>query len=266
MILALAFVPLSAMVAFPFYYILVTTFKTPAEIQTNPLGLPNDPILDNYATLFSNPMVYTAFWNTVFVTLGSVAIMLAVGSLAAFSVTIRTTWLSRLVGIALILGFLIPYQTTLLPLYRMIVGVGLVDTLTGLIAVYSGGAIFCYFVIVGYMKTIPTELFEAARIDGAKPLRMYLSIALPLSRPVLITVGVFQTMWIWNDFISPTICLSSPENVTLVLLAWRAVSQFLVNWPMFMTVTVVVLIPMVIFFIFAQRYIVSGLVSGSLKG
>lgn len=257
---------LCAVVAFPFYYIVVTTMKTPSEIQTNPLGLPQDITLANYVEVFSNPLLYISFWNTLVVTAGSVLLMLVVGSLAAFAATIRRAWLSRAISLALLIGFLVPFQTTLLPLYKLIVGVGLVDTLTGLIAVYSHGAVFCYFVIIGYMRTIPTEIFDAARIDGAGPLRIYYSVALPLIRPVLITVGVFQVMFVWNDFIAPTVFVSSPEKSTLVLLAARAVSQFTVNWPMFMTVTVVVLIPILIFFIRTQRYIVSGLISGSLKG
>lgn len=266
LLLAGLMLPLSFVVAFPFYYIIVTTMKTPAEIQRNPLGLPQEPILTNYAEVLQNPLLYVAFWNTLFLTIGSVVLMLLVGSLAAFAATIRRQWISRAISIALLVAFLVPFQTTLLPLYRLIVGFGLVDTLTGLIAVYSGGAIFCYFVIIGYMRTIPLEIFEAARIDGAGPVRMYFSVALPLIKPVLITVGVFQTMWVWNDYLAPIVFLSSPEKSTLVLLAARAVSQFTVNWPMFMTVTVVVLVPILVFFIFAQRYIVSGLISGSVKG
>jgi raffinose/stachyose/melibiose transport system permease protein len=131
---------------------------------------------------------------------------------------------------------------------------------------YSCGSIFCYFLIVGYMRTLPTELFEAAKIDGAGAFRVYWSVALPLIRPILVTVGVFQTMWVWNDFITPNVFINSPEKQTLVLQVYTAVGQFTTDWPAFMTLSVIVLIPMVIFFIVAQRQIVSGLVSGSVKG
>jgi raffinose/stachyose/melibiose transport system permease protein len=110
------------------------------------------------------------------------------------------------------------------------------------------------------------EILEAARIDGAGPFRIYWNMVVPLIRPVLITVGVFQVMWVWNDYISPTIFLSSPSHYTLVLLAEQAVAQFTTNWPDFMAVTVIVLIPMLVFFVTMQRYIVDGLVSGSVKG
>jgi raffinose/stachyose/melibiose transport system permease protein len=116
------------------------------------------------------------------------------------------------------------------------------------------------------MRTIPAELLEAARIDGAGPFRIYRTIVLPLIRPILVTVGVFQTMWVWNDFITPNVFISSEDKQTLVLQVYSAVGQFTTDWPLFMTLTVIVLIPMVVFFVFMQRHIVSGLVSGSVKG
>jgi raffinose/stachyose/melibiose transport system permease protein len=116
------------------------------------------------------------------------------------------------------------------------------------------------------MRTIPAEIMEAARIDGAGPFRIYWTIVLPLIRPILVTVGVFQTMWVWNDFITPNVFISSQEKQTLVLQVYSAVGQFTTDWPAFMTLTVIVLIPMVIFFVVMQRHIVSGLVNGSVKG
>ena len=102
-------------------------------------------------------------------------------------------------------AFIMPSQSTLIPLYRMLVRIGLVDTLTGLVFLYSAGSIFCYFLIQGYMRSVPYELIEAARIDGASAFAIYWRIVLPLIRPILVTVAVFQTMWIWNDFITPNV-------------------------------------------------------------
>lgn len=116
------------------------------------------------------------------------------------------------------------------------------------------------------MRTVPIEILEAARIDGAGSFRIYWTIVLPLIRPILITVGVFQAMWVWNDFITPNVFIGSPDKKTLVLQVYSAVGQFNVDWPAFMTLTVVVLVPMVIFFLFMQKHIVSGLIQGSIKG
>lgn len=173
---------------------------------------------------------------------------------------------NRWFGLVLMLGFIIPFQATLIPLYRFLVDIGLIDTLTGLVLLYSAGSIFCYFLIQGYMKTLPFEIIEAAKVDGASVFQIYWRIVLPLIRPILVTVGVFQTMWIWNDFITPNVFLSSPEKKTLVLEVYRAVGEFTTNWPSFMTLSVIVLIPMVIFFVLTQRHIVSGLLAGGVKG
>jgi len=138
--------------------------------------------------------------------------------------------------------------------------------LTGLIIIYLGGAVFCYFLIIGYMRKLPMELLEAAKIDGAGPFRIYWAIVLPLIRPILITVIVFQTLGTWNDFVWPNLLLSSAERRTVVLQVFNAMGQFTTNWPQFMTITVVVLIPVFVFFLFCQRWIVAGLVAGSVKG
>ena len=206
------------------------------------------------------------FLNTLYLTVVSVALMLVVGSMAAYGMIMRRTWLNRMFGAALLLAFMVPFQSTLIPLYQMLARVHLVDSLNGLVILYSAGSIFCYFLILGYMKTVPYEIIEAARIDGCGAFGIYWRIVLPLIQPILITVGVFQTMWVWNDFITPTVFLSSAGNMTLVLQVYSAVGQFSVNWPAFMTLTVIVLFPVVVFFIAMQKHIVSGLVGGSVKG
>lgn len=260
---SLIMIPLAAVVGLPFYYVVVNTFKTQAETTMAPLALPTTPNLDNYLTVFSEIPVAQSFLNTVYVTAAAILLMLLIGSMAAFSVIMRA---SRLVTVLLVIAFLVPGQVTLIPLYRMLSQAQLVDSLEGLVILYSAGSVFCYFLIVGYMRTLPGEVIEAARIDGAGPWQIYWRIALPLIRPILITVGVFQTMWVWNDFLTPVVFISSTEKQTLVLQTYKAVGEFTTDWPMFLTLSVVVLIPMVVFFIFMQRYIVRGLVAGSVKG
>ncbi len=256
-------VPLGLIIGLPFYYVVVNTFKTQAETTASPLALPSTVNFDNYVTVFQNIPVAQAFMNTLIVTVVSVFLMLLIGSMAAFSIIMHA---SKTMTVLLVLAFLIPGQVTLIPMYRLLTQAGLVDSLQGLIVLYTGGSVFCYFLIVGYMRTLPGEVIEAARIDGAGDGRIFWSIALPLIRPILVTVGVFQTMWVWNDFLTPVVFISSPEKQTLVLQVYKAVGEFSTNWPMFLTLSVIVLIPMVIFFITMQRHIVSGLTAGSVKG
>jgi raffinose/stachyose/melibiose transport system permease protein len=259
-------VPLGALIAVPFYYLLVNTFKTQEQTANAPLALPTSLNFSNYINVFQNTPLLQSFLNTLYVTALSIALMLLIGSLAAFGVLIGKGRLTAAFGVVLVVAFLVPGQATLIPLYRLLVGLQLVDSLNGLIVLYSAGSIFCYFLILGYMRTVPAEILEAATIDGAGPLRIYWTLVLPLIRPILVTVGVFQTMWVWNDFITPNVFISSPDKSTLVLEVYSAVGQFTTDWPAFMTLSVIALIPMLVFFILMQRHIVSGLVQGSIKG
>lgn len=265
-LLSVVMITAAIVVGLPFYYIVVSTFKSMHDVAFSPLAPPTSFYLDNYIEAFASLPIAQAFLNSLIVTVSSVSIMLIAGSMAAFGVIIRNSWFTRIVGVLLVVSFLVPFQSTIIPLYQLWVKLSLVDTLQGLIIISSGGAIFSYFLIVGYMRTVPFEIIEAARVDGASPFRIYWQIVLPLIRPILVTVGVFQTMWTWNDFIAPSIFLSSPEKQTIILQVYRAVGQFSTDWPMFMTVSVIALVPMVIFFVVLQRHIVSGLVGGSIKG
>lgn len=263
---AIIMIPIALIVAMPLYYIVVNTFKTQAEMAASPFALPTRLFMDNYTTVFGTVPLGQSFANTLFVTAASLVLMLVIGSMAAFGMIIGNPKFNKWFGAALVLAFIIPSQSTLIPLYRLLVQIRLIDTLTGLVFLYSAGSVFCYFLIQGYMKSVPFELIEAARIDGANAFAIYWRIVLPLIRPILITVAVFQTMWIWNDFITPNVFLVSPENSTLVLQVYKSVGEFTTDWPSFMTLSVLALLPMVVFFVFTQRHIVSGLLAGGVKG
>lgn len=264
--LSVVLISLAVAVAIPLYYIVVSTFKTQSEMAKSPLGLPSSLSFDNYVAVVEKTPVFQSFLNTAIVTVFGVGFMVMIGALAAYGMIQKRSRFTSVVGMLLMVAFVIPSQATLIPLYQMEASLGLVNSLLGLIVMYLGGAVFCYFLIVGYMRKLPTEIFEAARLDGASPLRIFWAIVLPLIRPILVTVIVFQTMWVWNDFLYPNVFISSSSKRTIVLQVYNAVGQFTTNWPQFMTLTVIALIPVVIFFIFCQRWIVSGLAAGSVKG
>ncbi|MBS5693300.1 MAG: carbohydrate ABC transporter permease [Bifidobacterium dentium] len=263
---SIVMIAISLVCAVPLWYIVINTFKTIADMNVNPLGLPNDWTLDNYINAFKTVPILRSLWNTVIVTFFGVAIQVIVGALAAYGMILRKSRFTSAVGAVLMVAFVVPAQSTLIPLYRMEAGVHLVNTLAGLVLIYLGGAVFCYFLIVGYMRSLPFELIEAARIDGAGPLRIFWNIVMPLIKPILTTVIVFQTMGTWNDFMNANVFISSSELRTIVLQVYNAVGQFSTDWPSFMTITVLALLPVFIFFIFCQKWIVSGLVAGSVKG
>jgi raffinose/stachyose/melibiose transport system permease protein len=264
-LVSVVMIGLACLVGIPLYYIVVNTLKTQEEMARSPLALPSKLFLDNYQQIFETVPLGRSFLNTLIVTVAGIVVQLFVGSTAAYAMAMRASKFNRIFGALLLLGFIVPGQSTLIPLYRMLVDAELVDTLRGLVVIYTGGAIFCYFLIQAYISRLPFEIIEAARIDGAGPFQIYWRIVLPLIRPILVTVGIFQTMGIWNDFITPSVFLSSPEKATLVLQVYRSVGEFSTDWPGFMTMSVIVLIPMVVFFVLTQRHIVSGLLAGSVK-
>ncbi|MFF7276410.1 ABC transporter permease subunit [Streptomyces griseorubiginosus] len=258
--------PLSAVMALPFYYVLVNTLKSQAQTTGSPLALPTSPDFSTYRRVLDQVPVAAAFANTLYVTVVSVALMVLIGAMAAYALTIRPTRFNRRFGKLLLLAFVVPTQSTLIPVYQIFVRLNLVNSLNGLVLVYSAGSIFCWFVIQGYMATLPFEVIEAARLDGCGPWQVFWRIVLPLIRPILATVAVFQTMWIWNDFFTPNVYLSDPGKSTIVLEVYTSVGQFQVDWPAFLTLSVMALVPMVVFFVAVQRHIVSGLLSGAVKG
>lgn len=252
--------------AVPLYYVVISSFKTPIDMIKHPLQLPTQWLWNNYIDAFADGTIIQAFINTIIVTAVAVILQVLIGSLAAYGVVQKKSLFTMIIGSILMITFAIPVQATLLPLYRMESSIGLTDTLTGLVALYMGSCVFCYFLIVSYMKALPQELFEAAKIDGAGPFRIYWTIVLPLIRPIIVAVVVFQTMGTWNDFLLPSVFLSSTDKQTVVLQVYNAVQQFTTNWPLFMATTVLALIPVFIFFCFCQKWIVSGLLAGSVKG
>lgn len=265
-LLTIIMAPITLIMLVPFYYIIVNTFKTPQEAAQSPLALPTQLYLDNYIEVFLDTQILQSFFNTLYVTVFAVVLMILIGTMAAYPVVFNMNKLNKVIMIYLIAGFLIPFQTTLIPLFELMVDFKMIDKLNGLVFLYMIGTIFCYFLTMGFMRTIPKDLIEAATIDGCSVFGIFWRIIFPLLQPIIITIAVFQTMWVWNDFLAPNLFLNSPSKNTLVLEVFKAQGQYAVDWPLFMTLSVIVLIPMLIFFLTMQKHIVKGLTSGAIKG
>ncbi|NEG89785.1 carbohydrate ABC transporter permease [Bifidobacterium aerophilum] len=257
---------LAIIMAIPLYYIVINTFKTTLDMSKSPFGLPEHWTLQHYADVFGTLPIVQSFINSIIVTVAAVFLEVMIGALAAYGMILKDSKFTAGVGAVLMIAFCIPVQATLIPLYKMEAKVELVDSLLGLVILYLANSIFCYMLTIGYMRKLPMEVLEAARIDGAGPFRIFRVIVLPMITPILATVVVFQTLSTWNDFMLPNIFLTSTDLRTVILQVYNAMGQFTTDWPAFMTITVIALVPVVIFFIFCQRWIVSGLVAGSVKG
>ncbi|MGO4695812.1 carbohydrate ABC transporter permease [Paenibacillus sp. 2TAB26] len=265
-ILDIIMLPAGLIAFFPFYLIIVNTFKTMQDAARSPMALPSKWIFKNYVQVFEETSILQSFWNSFIITVCSVVLIVLIGAMAAYPVVFNANRLTRFAMLYLLAGFMIPFQATLIPLFQLMSDLRLIDKISGLIILYTSGSVFVFFLMTGYMKSIPKELPEAAVIDGCSVWGIFWRIIFPLLKPITITSIIFQTMWIWNDFLAPMLFLNSSSKSTLVLQIYKAKGEFTVDWPMFMTLTVITLVPIFIFFIIMQKHIVKGIAAGAVKG
>lgn len=258
--------PICVVFLYPFYFLVISTFKTLREVSYNPTAFPASLYLGNYVEVFQKTPILLAFRNTFFLTLCSVLLIVVIGEMAAYPIAFNSNKFNNAMLVYLMLGFLVPFQAILLSLFEVMQSLHLLDSLPGMIAFYANGSALTVFLAVGYMRSIPRELNEAAIVDGAGPARIFFQIIFPLMKSITTTSIIFNTMWIWNDFIAPNIFLNSRTNTTLVLEVFRAKGQFTTNWPIFMTLSVVTIFPIFIFYCFMQKHIIKGLTAGAVKG
>ncbi|MDI9521324.1 MAG: carbohydrate ABC transporter permease [Bacillota bacterium] len=258
--------PICVVFLYPFYFLVISTFKTLREVSYNPTAFPTSLYLGNYIEVFEKTPIFMAFRNTFFLTICSVLLIVVIGEMAAYPIVFNSNKFNNAMLVYLMLGFLVPFQAILLSLFEVMQVMNLLDSLPGMVVFYANGSALTVFLAVGYMRSIPKELNEAAIVDGASPARIFFQIIFPLMKAITITSIIFNTMWIWNDFIAPNIFLNSRSNTTLVLEIFRAKGQFTTNWPIFMTLSTVTIFPIFVFYCFMQKYIIKGLTAGAVKG
>jgi raffinose/stachyose/melibiose transport system permease protein len=250
----------------PIYYLVVSTFKTQSEIVQDPLGLPSSLTLANYARALNGMNFFQHFFNSLLITSVSVVLIVIFGSMAAYTIARRINRFTRVLRIYFLIGFMVPLQTTLLPLFLIMKNLQLINTYQGLILLHTNGAVFAIFLYTGFIRAMPRDLEEAAFVDGASSFRTFWQIVFPLLRPVTATLVIFNTIWIWNDFLLSYLFLPSTDKATLTMQVYNGVGQYYTDWSIMMPVLVLAILPMVIFYLFMQRHIVGGLTTGSLKG
>ena len=256
---------------YPLLWLVASSFKSNDTMFKNTYSLLPESwgIIKNYNSGFASTAGYSFghfFMNSAIVTVIGVVCTIFSFLLAAYAVSRVKFFGANFWFGCIIITMMMPAQVMVVPQYIILKKLHLNDTLLAMILPWAFGSAFFVFLIVQYMRGLPYEIIEAARIDGAGPFRIFWTIVLPLIRPILTTVIVFQTMGTWNDFMTPSVYISSTNKQTIVLQVFNAISTFTTNWPLFMTVTTIALIPVFVFFIFCQRWIVAGLVAGSVKG
>ena len=254
------------LIAIPMIYLLIIPFRTQSAYSNNPLALPKSFDLDNFSVAWNQGHLGGAFLNTAIITVVAITAIVALSSVAAYAIV---RWRGRAGGrmyVFFALGLIIPFQLGLPTLFKLWAQVGLVDTLPGVILIQIGAGLpLAVFLYTGFLRDVPMELEEAAKIDGASEIRTFISVVFPLLKPVTATVVVLSSITIWNDLIVSLYFLQSPANKTVPQSTIGFESSFNNDVPVFFACAVLTVIPIVAAFIALQRFVLSGLTSGALK-
>jgi raffinose/stachyose/melibiose transport system permease protein len=247
----------------PFYFLVIVALKPDLEALTSPLSFPNEVDLGNFSTAWSDASLGRALVNSLLITGGSVLALIALGSICAYTIARRPGRLSTTLYILFVLGIILPFQLGLVPTYAAMRHLHLVGSYLGIILLYTGIWMpFSVFLYTGFVRALPKEYEEAARVDGASTLRTFRRVVFPLLRPVTGTVAIFTGLIIWNDFFLSLIFLNGTEKVPLPVAVYTFVGAFASRWNLIFAAVIVSLLPILIFFLFAQRQLIRGFTGG----
>ncbi|MEU8240288.1 carbohydrate ABC transporter permease [Actinoplanes missouriensis] len=255
------------LIAVPLAVIVGGSFKTTPELFASPFGLPSNSTLDNYVTVLTKQDMLRVLGNSVTVVAVSVPVTLFLGSLVAFAVARLPRWPSRILFAIFAIGLAVPAQAVMIPQYVQFDRLGLRNSLTGLILVNIVVTLpIAVFILAGFMRTLPAELYEAAELDGAGPWACYRRIAVPVSYPSLAATAIFLIVMHWNDLLYPLLFIDDPDKRTLPLALLDFQGEYLTEYPLLFTGVVVASLPMVLAYAFLQRHFVAGITAGAVKG
>ena len=254
----------------PIVVVLMNSFKKKSYISLEPFQLPNETTLtglDNYTAAIDQYGFLAAVGWTVFITVGSVLVILICTSMCAWYITRVKTRVTKAIYILCVFSMVVPFQMVMFTLSLGTDRLGL-GTPWGLIIIYLGfGAGLAVFMFCGFVKSIPIEIEEAAMIDGCSPIRTFFSVVLPIMKPTYISVGILETMWIWNDFLLPYLTLDLKKYKTIsIVIQYMKGSFGRVDMGAIMAALIMAVIPVVVFYLSCQKYIIKGVAAGAVKG
>ena len=251
----------------PFLFVVMTSMKSQEETYAKPVwSLPEHFNLGNYLAVLKGSF-WTYLQNSVFVLVVSIILILMIGSMAAYALArIQFRWNKPLFGL-IVASMIVPIHITLVPIYLMTRNMGLYDTQFALIGPYVATSLpVSIFILTEFMRQIPRELEEAAKLDGCGPFGIFWKIFLPLSGPGLSTVAIYNGIGMWNEFIFAYVLTSTPEHRTLPLAVWDFQGQYASDIPAMLAVVTLTSLPLIVAYAFGQERIVKGMMAGALKG
>lgn len=250
----------------PFFFVLINSFKSRREIISNPFGLPDVWSLDNFVTAFQKMDFVSAFVNSLVITFFSVIGIAVFSSMTAY-IFVRTDWrFNKVMFFVMVAAMLIPFQAIMIPLVQIYGGLNLLNSRWILIYMYLGfGSSFAVFLYHGFIKAIPLELEEAAMIDGCSRIQVFFRIVFPLLKSTTLTLIILNVLWIWNDFLLPSLVLISSSNRTLPLTTFYFHGTYTSDYGLLMAALMLTILPVIIFYAFLQKYIIKGVMEGAVK-
>jgi len=250
---------------YPVYFAINNALKSDKGYILNRFNVVTDPTIQNFINAWNRSRLSEYFLNSVVTTAGAVALLLLVSSLAGFAFAMLRFPYRKLLFIVILASLMIPVQVVLVPFYRTIVTLGLVNTRIGLIISYTSFFLpFCVYLMTAFYSALPKELVEAARMDGAKLIQIWWHVMLPLGKPALITLGILNTLYCWNDVLISLLVLQKERTLMVGIAALKG--EYTTNVPLLMAGIVIAAAPIVIIYVIFQRRIVNGIATGAVKG
>ncbi len=253
---------------FPFVISILLAVKSKQETRQGVLSLPEAIHWENFTDAIEKANIWKSMGNSLILTVFSVILVIIVASLAGYGIArmYKNRWF-RMYETVLMAAMMVPFQTLMIPIYKMLKALGLMNTLPGAIILVAGFNMpFAIMMFIGFVRTIPIELEEAAYLEGCGRAKIFYCIIFPLLKPITTTIAVLDALWAWNEFNVSLLVLQKNEVKTIPIQQYVFFGEHSSNYNMAFAAAVITMIPIVIFFIFAQRHIVEGMTSGAVKG
>lgn len=269
-LLTLVFTVISVLYLYPIALVILNSFKKKAYISKFPFKIPTDNMfvgLENYVRGIEKTGLLEAFGWSLFITIGSVAVIILCCSMCAWYISRVHTKFTKVLYLMCLFAMIVPFQMEMYTLSK-IANMLKLGNPWGIIVIYLGfGAGLSVFMFTGFMKSIPLEIEEAAMIDGCTPIQTFFKIVMPVTKPTCVTVTILQAMWIWNDYLLPSLVLDTRKYKTIpIAVQYLKGGYGSVDMGAMMGTLVLAIVPIIIFYLACQKYIIQGVVAGAVKG
>jgi len=251
---------------YPIFMMVLSGFKTTSEIFMSPFSFPQRLNTENFQVIWNKTDVPRYFLNSVIVTLSSIILLLVTGTMAAYAIARYKFRGTLMVSLFFLSGLMLPIRLAIIPLFIQLKYLGLIDSLLGLIFIYTAMSLpATVFILTGFLRSLPKELEDSARMDGASELRIMIDIMVPLISPALVIAGIYSAVPIWNDFFFPLIFIQSPEWKTLAQGLTSFFGEYSINYGVLYAGLSLASLPMILIFVIQSRRFIAGMTAGALK-